>query len=107
MSLLSSNYLTVGSNISNTSNSKYVPVDPTAYQGTWKGQYGDGKAFTVQVSNVTGFKAKVKYQDVLIKDSSFRIGDSKFVLQGTGSALINTAVTDPYTGNVSLQKAYA
>ena len=45
--------------------------------------------------------------DVLIKDSSFRIGDSKFVLQGTGSALINTAVTDPYTGNVSLQKAYA
>jgi len=115
MSLLSSNYLTVGSNISNTSNSKYVPVDPTAYEGTWKGQYGDGKTFTVQVSNVTGFKAKVKYQsgstvnyqDVLIKDSSFRIGDSKFVLQGTGSALINTAVTDPYTGNVSLQKAYA
>lgn len=115
MSLLSSNYLTVGNSISNTSNSKYVPVDPAAYQGTWKGQYGNGKTFTVQVSNVSGFRAKVKYQsgatvnyqDVLIKDSAFRIGDSKFVLQGAGKALLATAVTDPYTGNVSLQQAYA
>lgn len=67
------------------------------------------------ISNVSGFKAKVKYQsgstvnyqDVLIKDSSFRIGDSKFALQSSGKALVKTAVTDPVTGAVSLQQAYA
>ena len=41
------------------------------------------------------------------KDSAFRIGDTKFVLQGSGTALIANAVTDPSTGNVSLQQAYA
>jgi hypothetical protein len=115
MSILQSNYLTVGSNISTTSNSKYVAVDPTAYQGNWTGQYGNGKTFAISVSNVDGFRAKVKYQsgstvnygDVLIKDSSFRIGDTKFILQGSGKALIATAVTDPVSGNVAVQQAYA
>ena len=62
-----------------------------------------------------GFRAKVKYQSgstinysqVLIKDSAFRIGDTKFVLQGSGTAQVSTAVTDPLTGSVSLQQAYA
>jgi hypothetical protein len=115
MSILSSNYLAVGTALSTTSNSKYVPVDPTAYQGTWKGQYGTGKAFSVSISGVSGFKATVKYQSgstinysqVLIKDSAFRIGDTKFVLQGSGTAQVSTAVTDPLTGSVSLQQAYA
>jgi hypothetical protein len=115
MGILQNNYLTVGSNIASTSSSKYVAVNPDDYQGTWSGQYGSGTKFSIQVSNVNGFRAKVKYQsgstvnygDVLIKDSSFRIGDTKFVLQGSGTALVANAVTDPYTGNVSLQQAYA
>ena len=115
MSILASNYTTVGSSLSTMSRSKYVPVNPDSYNGTWTGQYGSGKKFTVQISNVTGFRARVKYQsgstvnyqDVLIRDSAFRIGDSKFVLQGNGKALLATAITDPITGNVSVQKAYA
>ena len=115
MGILQNNYLTVGSSMTSTSSSKYVSVNPDDYQGTWSGQYGSGAKFAIQVSNVNGFRAKVKYQsgstvnygDVLIKDSSFRIGDTKFVLQGSGKALIANAVTDPYTGNVSLQQAYA
>jgi hypothetical protein len=115
MSIIQSNYLTVGSSMSTTSNSKYVAVDPASYQGTWTGQYGTGKDFTISVSDVSGFKAKVKYESgstvnygqVLIKDSSFRIGDSKFVLEGSGKALVATAVTDPISGNVSVQQAYA
>ena len=59
MSILQNNYLTVGQNISSTtSKSKYVAVTPSDYQGTWTGKYGDGKAFTVQISNVDGFHAR-------------------------------------------------
>ena len=113
MSILQSNYLTVGQTI--PSKSKYVNVNPDDYKGTWTGQYGNGTKFTLQISNVSGFKAKVKYQsgsttnygEVLIKDSSFRIGDTKFVLTGSGQAQVATAVTDAYTGNVSLAQANA
>lgn len=127
MSILSSNYLTVGSNISSYSNTKYVAVDPDTWQGTWTGQYGDGKKFSVQISNVDGFRAKVKYQsgstvnygEVLIKDSKFRIGNSQFNLAtpGTpatttdaatpGTAVMSTVNTDPVTGSTSVQRAYA
>ena len=121
MSILSSNYLTVGSTISSTSNSKYVAVDPDAYQGTWTGKYGNGKSFSVQISNVNGFRAKVKYQsgstvnygDVLIKDAAFRIGDSKFNLAtaatstAAGTAVMSTVITVPVTGGTSLMRAYA
>jgi len=113
MSILASNYVTVGA--TTPSNSKYVPVDADAYQGNWTGQYGTGKKFSVSIQNVSGFKATVKYQSgsttnyqqVLIKDSAFRIGDSKFILQSNGKALVATAVTDPVSGNVSVQQAYA
>jgi hypothetical protein len=96
-------------------------VNPDDYQGTWTGKYGDGKAFTLQISNVQGFRARVKYQsgstvnfaDVLIKDQSFRIGDSKFVLARAGkngsggSGVMSTVDTDPYTGATTLKRAYA
>ena len=57
-----------------------------------------------------GFRAQVKYQSgstvqyqsVLIKDHSFRIGDSKFTLSSAGKAQIRTVITDPATGNTSL-----
>jgi hypothetical protein len=64
---------------------------------------------------VNGFRAQVKYQSgtttqyqqVLIGNSSFRIGDTKFMLTGTGKADVYNAVTDPVTGNTSLVQAAA
>src|ERR1700733_5864827 len=93
------------------SRTPYVAVDPKTYQGTWTGKYADNKSFKITVSNVSGFRAKVqyqsagtnKYQDVLIKDGSFRVGDTKFMLAkaGTatkpGTAQIKNVVTDPAT----------
>ncbi|HVX56848.1 MAG TPA: hypothetical protein VHA37_03890 [Candidatus Saccharimonadales bacterium] len=113
MSILQSNYLAVGQ--TSYSSSKYVDVKPEDYQGNWTGQYGDGKKFSFQISDVEGFKAKVKYQSgsttnygqVLIKDASFRIGDTKFSLSSNGTAQIATAITDPVSGNVSLAQAVA
>src|SRR6202048_1941894 len=104
MSILSANYKTVGMTV--LSKTPYVAVDPTLYQGTWTGKYANNKSFKITVSNVTGFRAKVqyqsagtnKYQDVLIKDKSFRIGDTKFTLTATGKAQIKNVVTDPSTG---------
>ncbi|WP_315812669.1 hypothetical protein [Bradyrhizobium sp. SZCCHNR2028] len=97
------------------SNSKYVAVDPTLYQGGWSGKYANGKSFTVSVSNVKGFHAKVrdqsegvnKYQDVLIKDNALGIGDTKFTLTGNGKAQIKNVVTDAASGQTYLDTAYA
>jgi hypothetical protein len=95
---------------------KYVAVDPEAYQGTWTGKYSNNKSFTISITDVTGFRAKVKYesdgtvkyQDVLIKDSSFRFGDTKFTLtKKQGTAQIKNVVTDPATGTTYLDTAYA
>jgi hypothetical protein len=105
-----SNTLSVSS-----SDSKYVAVDPTLYQGSWTGKYTDNKSFSVTVSNVSGFRAKVhyqsdgtsKYQDVLIKDGSFRVGDTKFTLTAKGKAQIRNVVTGPASGQTYLDTAYA
>jgi hypothetical protein len=105
-----SNTLSVSS-----SDSKYVAVDPTLYQGSWTGKYANYKSFSVTVSNVSGFRAKVhyqsdgtsKYQDVLIKDGSFRVGDTKFTLTAKGKAQIRNVVTDPASGQTYLDTAYA
>lgn len=113
-SIISSNYVTVGS-MYNTSNTPYVPVDAPSYEGTWSGKYANNDRFTIQVSNVVGFRAKVryqsgstlKYQDVLIKDNSFKFGDSKFTLTQTGKAQIKTVMTNAATGGQSLETAYA
>jgi hypothetical protein len=94
---------------------KYTPVDPKSYQGTWTGSYPNNQKFEFTVSNVNGFRAQVKYssggtvqyQQVLIGNSAFRIGNTKFVLTGTGKATIANAVTDPTTGNTSLVQASA
>jgi hypothetical protein len=100
---------------SQASNKPYTNVDPKTYDGTWKGTYSNGKKFELTISDVSGFKARVKYQsgadvqyqEVLIRDSSFRIGDTKFVLGGKGTAIVGTAVTDPVTGDTSLVKGTA
>jgi len=98
------------------SQAKYVAVDPSNYTGTWKGTYSTGENFSFQISDVQGFRAKVryqsdegpsKYQDVLIRDNSFRIGDTKFLLKKIGHAQIKTVVTNPATGASTLNTAYA
>lgn len=97
------------------SKTKYVAVDPKLYEGAWTGKYANGKSFTLTVSNVTGFRAKaryqsegtVKYQDVLIKDKAFRVGDTKFTLTSNGKAQIRNVVTDPASGKTFLDTAFA
>ncbi|MCA6110544.1 hypothetical protein [Bradyrhizobium cenepequi] len=113
MSILAANYKAVGLNI--PSKTPYVAVDPALYEGSWTGKYANNKSFKISVTNVTGFRAKVhyqsegtsKYQEVLIKDQSFRVGDAKFTLTSIGTALIKNVVTDPATGATYLDQAYA
>ncbi len=108
MSILSQSYASAA--LSTPSNTPYTNVDPASYQGTWQGTYSNNQKFQFTISQVSGFRAQVKYQSgstvqyqqVLIKDNSFRIGDSKFTLSAAGSAQIRTVVTDPATGNTNL-----
>ncbi|MEH2509960.1 hypothetical protein V1291_001314 [Nitrobacteraceae bacterium AZCC 1564] len=108
-SILQSNYNAVGT--ANYNRMPYVPVDPALYQGTWQGAYSDNTKFTIQISNVTGFRAKVRYQsgstisyqDVLINSNSFKFGTSKFTLTKAGQAQIKTVNETKGT----LETAYA
>lgn len=94
---------------------KYVPVDAEAYKGSWTGKYANGKKFEVSISQVEGFRAQVKYQSegtvkfqqVLIKDSSFRVGDTKFQMTANNKATIKNVVTDPVNGSTYLDTAFA
>ena len=112
-SILASSYKSAG--LAVPSRTKYVPVDPTLYQGTWTGKYADQKTFNITVSNVSGFRAQVKYQSdgtlkyqqVLIKDNSFRIGDTKFTLTKPGVAQVKNVVNNPATGGNFLDTAVA
>ena len=112
MSVLQNAYATAPLTPTNT---KYIPVDPKSYQGTWTGTYSNNQKFEITISEVNGFRAQVKYQSgtttqyqqVLIGNSSFRIGDSKFVLTGSGKATVANAVTDPVNGNTSLVQGNA
>jgi hypothetical protein len=131
MSILQSSYYTGA--VTAPSNTKYVAVDPKLYQGTWSGTYSDNKKFSITVANVSGFRAQVKYQSdgtvkyqsVLIKDGSFRIGDTKFALASlatpataataftpatagkAATAKIGNVITDPATGSTYLDTAVA
>ena len=115
MSVLSTAYKSAGSTVI-PSRTPYVAVDPKLYQGTWSGAYADKKTFAITVLNVSGFRAQVKYQssgtvkfgNVLIKDKSFRIGDTKFTLAAkAGTAQIKNVITDPATGSTFLDTAVA
>jgi hypothetical protein len=113
LATIAANYKSVGLTV--PSKTAYVAVDPALYSGDWTGKYANNKTFKITVSNVTGFRAKVhyqsdstsKYQDVLIKDNSFRVGDTKFTLTGRKTALIKNVVTDPSSGQTYLDQAYA
>lgn len=114
MSILSTAYK---SNVlsSTSSSSKYVAVDSSLYQGSWSGKYPDGKKFSLDVSQVSGFRAQIhyqsegtsQYQQVLIKDGSFRFGNTKFTLTDVGKAQVKNVVTDPATGSTYLDTAQA
>src|ERR1700732_156273 len=89
------------------SNTPYTNVDPTSFQGSWTGTYSNNQKFQLTISDVNGFRAQVKYQSgstvqygqVLIGNAStFRIGNTKFVLNSAGRATVSNAVTDPVTG---------
>jgi hypothetical protein len=113
MAILMASYKAAGLNV--PSKTPYVAVDPALYEGSWTGKYPDSKTFTIKVSQIDGFRAQVqyssgstnKYQQVLIKDNAFRIGDTKFTLQGRNSALVKNVVTDPATGSTYLDQAIA
>jgi hypothetical protein len=116
MSILSAAYQSAASSTAVPSKTKYVAVDPKLYQGTWSGTYADKKTFKITVLNVSGFRAQVKYQsggtvkfaNVLIKDQSFRIGDTKLTLGAkAGTAQVKNVVTDPATGSTFLDTAVA
>jgi hypothetical protein len=110
-SILSSSYATTAP----ASTSKYVNVDPEKFKGSWEGAYADKKTFKIDISQVNGFRAQVKYssagtvkyQQVLIKDNGFRIGDTKFLLTGNNKATIKNAITDGATGSTFLDTAFA
>ncbi|WP_454621683.1 hypothetical protein [Bradyrhizobium cenepequi] len=108
MSILQNSY--ASASLSTPSNTPYVNVDPASYQGTWDGTYSNGQKFQFSISQVNGFRAQVKYQSgatvqyqqVLIKDNAFRIGDTKFTLASQGNAQVRNVVTDPVSGNTTL-----
>lgn len=113
MAIIAANYKTVGMTV--PTKTPYVAVEPTLYEGSWTGKYPDQKTFKITVSNVTGFRAKVQYQsggtskfqEVLIKDNGFRVGDTKFTLTANNKALIKNVVTDAASGQTYLDQAYA
>jgi hypothetical protein len=97
--------------------SKFAKVDPTQWQGTWTATDTQGKPVTVTISNVSGYRANVRFQDantglqvgrVLINTNNvFRIGNSQLQLVSPGKLTISTVVTDPTTGNESIETDHA
>jgi hypothetical protein len=97
--------------------SKFANVDPTQWQGTWTATDSKGKPMTVNITNVSGYRATVRFQSadgglqvgrVMINTSNiFRIGDSQLQLSGAGKMTISTVVTDATTGNQSMETDHA
>jgi hypothetical protein len=96
---------------------KFATVDPTQYQGTWTGKDPTGNAFSLKITDVSGYRANVTFQSssglqyakvFITTNNSFRIGDSSFTLTETaGQAQLNTVVTDPTTGIQTIQTSTA
>jgi hypothetical protein len=113
---LSSAYASSTSSSQFSLGSKFANVDPTQWQGTWTGTDTSNKPYTISISNVKGYRADVIYKGsqgfqharVFIADqSSFRIGDSKFVLTAKGKATLASVVTSPFDGSQTVQQSTA
>jgi hypothetical protein len=96
--------------------SKFANVNPAQWQGTWTGKDPLGQPFTISITKVSGYRANVtfegssglQYQRAFITTkNSFRIGDSSFTLTGTGTAQLDTVVTNPTTGTETTQSSVA
>jgi hypothetical protein len=106
MSILQSSYTATPQGLVSPGD-KFANVDPTQYQGTWTGKDYKNQPVTISITKVSGYRANVtlqtsaglQFQRALITTKgTFRIGNSQFTLSGTGTAHINTIVTDPTTG---------
>jgi hypothetical protein len=117
MSILSSGYASGAQSQSLIpAGSKFANVDPTQYQGKWTGKDVNGQPFTMSITDVKGYRANAVYQSAnglqsarvfITTKGTFRVGDSSFTLTGTGKAKISTVVTDPTSGNQSIDSAPA
>ena len=97
--------------------SKFANVDPTQWQGTWSTKDSNGKPVTLNISNVSGYRATVRYQSVagglqtgrvLINTNGiFRIGDSQMQLTAAGKMTISSVITDATTGNEAIETDHA
>src|ERR1700722_12025508 len=111
---LSSAYASSTSSSQFSLGSKFANVDPTQWQGTWTGTDTSNKPYTISISNVKGYRADVIYKGsqgfqharvFIANQSSFRIGDSKFVLTSKGKASLASVVTNPYDGSQTIQQS--
>jgi len=118
----SSNILTILQNSYSTPSqfppgSKFAKVDPTQWQGTWTATDSNGKPVTLAISNVSGYRANVRFTTadgglqtgrVLINTNGvFRIGDSQMQLTAAGKLTISTVITDSTTGKQSIETDHA
>jgi hypothetical protein len=97
--------------------SKFAKVDPTQWQGTWTATDSNGKPVTLAISNVSGYRANVRFTTadgglqtgrVLINTNGiFRIGDSQMQLTAAGKLTISTVITDATTGKQSIETDHA
>jgi hypothetical protein len=119
---VSSNILTILQNSYSTPaqfppGSKFAKVDPTQWQGTWTATDSNGKPVTLAISNVSGYRANVRFTTadgglqtgrVLINTNGvFRIGDSQMQLTAAGKMTISTVITDSTTGKQSIETDHA
>ena len=119
---VSSNILTILQNSYSTPSqfppgSKFAKVDPTKWQGTWTATDSNGKPVTLAISNVSGYRANVRFTTaegglqtgrVLINTNGiFRIGDSQMQLTAAGKMTISTVITDATTGKQSIETDHA
>jgi hypothetical protein len=115
-SILQSNY-TATPQVSLPPGSKFANVDPTQWNGTWTATDSTGKPVTLTVSNVSGYRATVRFQTasgglqtgrVLINTNGiFRIGNSQIQLVSPGKLTISTVITNATTGNPSIETDHA
>ena len=107
MSVLQSSYSTAAAPSLISPGDKFANVDPTKYQGTWTGKDYKNQPITISITKVSGYRANVTLQSanvlqfqraMITTKGTFRIGNSQFTLTGTGTAQVNTIVTDPTTG---------
>src|ERR1700760_2590106 len=115
-SILQSSY-TPATQVSIPPGSKFAKVDPTQWQGTWTGKDSNGKAVSIKISNVSGYRASVRFQSAdgglqtgrvyINTNGVFRVGNSQMQLTSAGKMTISSVITDSTTGNQSIETDYA